>query len=78
MGWLHSKSPNSWIYRKDGIAWYCIVSSTTRVHVQTYAYSHNATNLHVLGILMPLYPPLFWLGVDHELPPQAPHRLGKG
>jgi hypothetical protein len=34
--------------------------------------------LHVLGILMPLYPPLFWLGVDHELPPQAPHRLGKG
>lgn len=32
---------------KDCIAWYCVVSSTTRVHVQTYAYSHNTTSLHV-------------------------------
>lgn len=45
--------------------------------------------LHVLGILMPLYPPLFffsnkwqelypplfWLGVGDDLPPQTPHVL---
>lgn len=45
---------------KDWVAWYWIVFSTTRVHVQTYAYSHKTTtSLHVLGILMPLYSPLF-------------------
>ena len=55
------------------------MSTTTRVHVQTYAYSNKtAATLHVLGILMPLYPPLFLLGDRDDLPPQAPHRLGKG
>jgi hypothetical protein len=64
---------------KDPVARYWIVSTTTRVHVQTYAYSHKTTTtLHVLGIPMPLYPPLFWLGVRDDLPPQVPHGLGKG
>jgi hypothetical protein len=75
-------SPNSWCPKKTAlipgyagknwVAWCWIVSTNTRVHVQTYAYSHKTTtSIHVLSILMPLSPPLCWLGVANALSPAS-------